>query len=183
MSVSLFPFAAGVSEELCVVDALTIITLSLSLSQFLSVHCISAVVHPCIAPGLCLFAPPLPFFSTLNEAYPRLHSRADCTLLTLFSHDFPPERGVPFDLICSKSSNVIKSACSVRPGPPAGLREPVCLSVCPCGHLSECRLETSCITKNCFNVLIKFLGVCFDGSAQWVVLFSSLVNFNHSVNS
>lgn len=51
----------------------------------------------------CLITPPLPFFSVLNEALSVHRCRAQCTPFTLFSHDFPPERGVLFDLICLKS--------------------------------------------------------------------------------
>lgn len=68
-----------------------------------------------IAPGLCLIAPPRPFFSALNEACPAPRRSTVCTARTLFSDDFPPERAVLFELICLKSSGVIRSA-------PSGVR-------------------------------------------------------------
>lgn len=42
--------------------------------------------------------------------------RADCSPLTLFSHDFPPERGPLFNLICLKPSDVINTVPSGLPG-------------------------------------------------------------------
>lgn len=61
MSVSHFPCTAGVLEGLQMMCMYTPLLLSLSLF-------FAAYQWLCIAPGLCLIAPPLPFFSTLNEA-------------------------------------------------------------------------------------------------------------------
>lgn len=86
----------------------------------------------------------------------RLSCRAVYTPLTLFSHDFPPERGVLFDLICLKSSDFIKS---VPPGL-LGLAGWCCLLVhlssCSPGQL-ECSLECySCLSPAIFWEIILF---------------------------
>lgn len=54
------------------------------------------------APGLCLIAPPLSFFSAVNEASAIAHH---CSLLTLFGPDFPPGPRPLFDLICLELSS------------------------------------------------------------------------------